>query len=157
MKLKIATCQFPTSADIGKNLRHILCQMRTAKARDAVVAHFPEACLSGYAGHDFTSYQKFDWEQLAAATPQVLKLAGELQLWVILGSTHRLTGKHKPHNSLYIINAAGELIDRYDKRFCAGDRAGKTGELQHYSPGNHFSIFDIQGIRCGVLIYHEYR
>jgi predicted amidohydrolase len=121
------------------------------------VAHFPEACLSGYVGHDFTSYKGFNWRQLEQSTPQVLELANKLQIWVILGSTHRLTGKNKPHNSVYIVNDQGKLIDRYDKMFCAGDRLGKTGELAHYSPGSHFSIFNLKGVRCGVLICHEYR
>lgn len=157
MKLKAATCQFPTSADIGRNLQYILRQIRNAKDRGADVAHFPEACLSGYAGRDLTSYRGFNWRRLWESAQQVLELAKELQIWVILGSAHRLTGRNKPHNSLYIVNDRGKLIDRYDKMFCTGDRLGKTGELAHYSPGSHFSVFTIKGIRCGALICHEYR
>ncbi|MCU0644652.1 MAG: carbon-nitrogen hydrolase family protein [bacterium] len=157
MKLKVATCQFPTSANIGKNLQHILGQIRDAKDRGADVVHFPEACLSGYAGQDFASYKGFNWGKLAEATPRVIEFAKELQIWIILGSTHKLSRENKPHNSVYIINDRGKLIDRYDKMFCAGDRLGKTGELAHYSPGNHFSVFNIKGVRCGVLICHEYR
>lgn len=81
----------------------------------------------------------------------------ELRLWVVLGSTHRLTGRHKPHNSLYIITPRGELSDRYDKMFCAGDRTGKSGDLAHYTSGNHFSEFSIAGVRSGALICHDYR
>ncbi|MCI0494675.1 carbon-nitrogen hydrolase family protein [candidate division KSB1 bacterium] len=157
MKLKVATCQFPTSANIGKNLEYILRQTRDAKDQDADVVHFPEACLSGYVGHDIASYKGFNWRTLAEATPRVLEFANELQIWIILGSTHRLSGVNKPHNSAYIVNDHGKLIDRYDKMFCAGDRLGKTGELAHYSPGNHFSVFSIRGVRCGILICHEYR
>ena len=119
--------------------------MKGAKQNGADVAHFPEACLSGYAGNDLNSYTGFDWELLDKSTPQVLDLARQLGLWVFLGSTHRLTGKHKPHNSLYIINNQGRLIDRYDKMFCAGDRLGHSGELAHYSPGDHFTTFKIKG------------
>ncbi len=157
MKLSVATCQFPTSSDIERNLSYIFLQMKQARNRGAEVVHFAEACLSGYVGHDFDSYRGFAWKTLERTMPQVLDLARELHLWVIVGSTHRLTGNHKPHNSLYIITDHGKLFDRYDKMFCAGDRACKTGELRHYSPGNHFSIFEIKGIRCGVLICHEYR
>ena len=157
MRLEVATCQFPTSADINKNLRYVLRQMKTAHDRGAKVAHFPEACLSGYVGHDLESYRGFNWNLLETSTLQVLDLARELKLWVILGSIHRLNGQHKPHNSLYIINNRGELVDRYDKMFCAGDKTGKTGELAHFSPGNHFSLFEINGVRCGTLICHEYR
>jgi len=157
MKLIVATCQLPVSSDIRSNTRQVLRQMRTSKSRGAQVAHFCEACLSGYAGVDFASHAGFDWDLLVQCTQQVRELARELRLWVILGSTHRLTGRHKPHNSVYVINARGELVDRYDKMFCAGDRSGNTGDLAHYSPGNHFSVFTIKGVSCGVLICHDYR
>jgi predicted amidohydrolase len=157
MNIKVGTCQFPTSANIDENLEYVLRQMKIAKDLGADVVHFPEACLSGYPPHDFHSYQEFDWKLLEESSLQVLTRAKELRIWVILGSTHKLTGRNKPHNSLYIINDSGKLADRYDKMFCAGDKTGKTGDLAYYSPGNHFSVFNIKGIRCGVLICHEYR
>ncbi len=157
MKLKVATCQFPTSADIVSNRNYIFSQMRAAKAQGAQVAHFPEACLSGYAGADLPSYDGLDWSLLEQSACAILDLARELRLWTIVGSAHRLSGDHKPHNSLYIINDQGQLIDRYDKMFCAGNAAENTGDLAHYTPGNHFSVFEIEGVRCGTLICHEYR
>jgi deaminated glutathione amidase len=157
MKLTVATCQFPISADIRSNLRYVARQIRTAKDRSADVAHFPEACLSGYAGIDFASLDGFDWSLLEECTREVLELARELRVWIILGSSHRLTAPHKPHNSLYIIDDRGEIVDRYDKMFCAGDPSEETEDLAHYSPGNHFSIFTIKGVRCGALICHDYR
>ena len=54
--LTIATCQFPVSADITANLRHIKRQMDLASQRGARVAHFPEGALSGYAGTDFPTF-----------------------------------------------------------------------------------------------------
>jgi predicted amidohydrolase len=78
--------------------------MREAKLRDADVAHFPECCLSGYAGSDFGSNADIDWQQLASSIAEVMELAASLRLWVILGSAHRLTPPHKPHNSLYIVS-----------------------------------------------------
>jgi predicted amidohydrolase len=157
MTIQVATCQFPVDADVRRNARYVLRQMRAAKDRGADVVHFPEACLSGYAGSDLDTLAGFDWELLEECTHQVLELARRLRLWVIVGSTHRLTGRHKPHNSVYVIDARGRLVDRYDKRFCAGDRSGRTGDLAHYSPGDHFSTFVIGGVRCGTLICHDYR
>jgi predicted amidohydrolase len=157
MKLIVATCQFPVDADIRRNTEYVLRQMRHAKARGADVAHFPETSLSGYAGVDFASYRRFDWDLLAECARRVLDLARELKLWLVVGSTHRLTGRHKPHDSLYIVDDDGNLVDRYDKMFCAGDHNSKVGDLAHYSPGNHFAVFDLKGVRCGALICHEYR
>ncbi len=157
MKLIVATCQFPVDSNIRRNLGYIARQIRDAKEQGAHVAHFPEGALSGYAGTDFRSFKGFDWSLLEECTRAVLDLARESRLWVILGSAHRLTGSHKPHNSLYIIDDHGAIVERYDKMFCAGNRAGKTGDLAHYSPGSHFSVFDLRGVRCGALICHDYR
>jgi len=131
--------------------------MKKAKEKGAEVAHFPEACLSGYAGADIESYDGFDWNSLREYTSKLMALAENIELWIILGSAHELTSPNKPHNSLYIINENGQLIDRYDKRFCAGNKLEQSGDLKHYSSGNHFSVFDIKGIRCGALICHDYR
>lgn len=157
MKLSVATCQFPTSDDPQGNLLQIARLLENARAGGADVAHFPEGALSGYAGADLESFDRTDWETLRDCTQRVVELAGELKIWVVLGSTHRLSEPHKPHNSLYIIDDLGRIVDRYDKRFCAGDSSGQTGELAHYTPGDHFSVFEIKGVRCGTLICHEYR
>jgi len=157
VKLTVATCQFPVSADIRRNRQYIVRQMRAAKLLGAHVAHFCEGALSGYAGPDFSSFAGFDWPQLRAASEAVREEAARLGLWVLLGSAHRLNGRHKPHNSVYVIDDRGALTDRYDKMFCAGDRAGRTLDLAHYSSGNHFAVFTIGGVRCGVLICHDYR
>ncbi len=157
MKLIIATCQFPVSSDVHRNAAYVLKQMRQAKARGAQVVHFCESALSGYPGVDLRSFEDYDWSVLRFCSKLVLALARELRLWVLLGSSHPLTGSRKPHNSVYVINSRGEIVDRYDKRFCAGDRSGRNGELAHFSPGDHPCLFTVNGIRCGVLICHEYR
>lgn len=155
--LPVATCQFAVGADIDANLRRIKRQMSVASARGARVAHFPEGALSGYAGTDFESFAGFDWERLGHATADVIDHARTLGLWVVLGSAHRLTGDHKPHNSVYVIDDAGRIAERYDKRFCSGDPEGRWGDLAHYSPGDHFSVWTVDGVRCGALICYDYR
>ena len=157
MSLCVASCQFPTSADVDANAGHVGALLREARARGARVAHFPEACLSGYAGADLESPTSIDFARLRMRTEELLALAGELGLWLVLGSTHPLTPPHKPHNSVYVVDDQGRLIDRYDKRFCAGDASEETGDLAHYTPGNHTTTFDVDGVRCGVLICHDYR
>jgi predicted amidohydrolase len=153
----VATCQFPVSTDIFRNLGFIKRQLRTASRRGADVAHFPEGALSGYAGTDFESFAGFDWAALRSATVDLLGLAGEIGLWAVVGSAHRLTGVNKPHNCLYVLGSDGSVVERYDKRFCGGDESGLTGDLAHYSPGDHFSTWTINGVRCGALICYDYR
>ncbi len=157
MKLRVATSQFPVSSDIERNTRYVLRQMQRARASGAHVVHFCEGALSGYAGTDFRSFREFDWPLLDSCSRQVMERAADLRLWVILGSSHPLSGGRKPHNCVYVISDRGRIMDRYDKRFCTGDRAGRSGELAHYTPGDHACVFTVRGVRCAVLICHEYR
>ena len=70
-----------------------------------------------------------------SAARRVMALAGGLRLWTVVGSAHRLSGDHKPHNCAYVIDASGALVDRYDKRFCAGDAAGLGEADRHHLAG----------------------
>ena len=157
MTLRIATSQFPTSADPNANADQMVQQIEDAARDSADIVHFPEACLSGYAGNDLDSYAGYDWSALEDATRRLVEAARGAKVWVVFGSVHRLSNGRKPHNSLYVLNDRGILIDRYDKRFCAGDASERTGDLAHYTPGNHTTTFTVKGVRIGTLICHEYR
>ena len=149
--LRIATSQFPVSRNIDSNAVWIERHMRDAKKQNADIIHFPECALSGYAGVDFTSLDSLDWRRLHTRTEAIMALADTLDLYVLLGSTHRLSEDHNPHNSLYVIDASGQIIDRYDKRFCT------KGDLNYFSPGDHFVQFELNGVRCGLLICYDVR
>lgn len=157
MTLATATCQFPVSADIGRNTRYVLRQMTEARGAGARVAHFPEGALSGYAGPDFSSFTGFDWDKQQASLVRVASHAEALGIWVVVGGAHRLTGRRKPHNSVYVIDDRGRLRERYDKRFCSGDPGARSGDLAHYSPGDHAAVFRIDGVRCAVLVCYDVR
>jgi len=125
--------------------------LRRAKKVGADIVHFSECALSGYVGTDFANFNGYDWDLLRQETEGIMALAKELGLWVVLGSTHRLTEPSKPHNSLYLINPAGRIVDRYDKRFCT------KADLKRLTPGNHFVFFTVNGVRCSVLICFDAR
>ncbi|HUZ52749.1 MAG TPA: carbon-nitrogen hydrolase family protein [Streptosporangiaceae bacterium] len=127
--LRVASCQFPVSADIRANLRQVERQMSMASERGARVAHFPERALSGYAGTDFETFEGFDWTGLSEAAAEIAGHARRLGMWVVLGSAHRLGGARKPHNSLFVISDAGQVVERYDKRFCSGAPGERSGDL----------------------------
>lgn len=150
-KLRVATCQFPVGRSIERNGAYIRRLMGQAKKKRAEIVHFSECSLSGYAGVDLPSMKGFDWDLLRAETTEIIELAAKLKLWVVLGSAHELSGKNRPHNSLYLITPDGRIKDRYDKRFCTGS------DVNHYSAGDHFSIFTINGIKCALLICFDLR
>jgi deaminated glutathione amidase len=157
MKLRIATCQFPTNGNPRKNCLFISRQMREAARRGAHVAHFAETALPGYFGVDVPEPENFDWAVLHTAMREIMALARQLRIWVVVGSAHPLSLGRKPHNSAYVINDRGQIVDRYDKRFCTGAPHGRSGDLRYYTPGDHFVTFTIRGHRCGVLICHDFR
>jgi predicted amidohydrolase len=154
-KITIATCQFPVGSDVQSNAAYIQMQMRIARSRNADIAHFSECSLSGYAGMDFDGFQTREEHQLVGCLQQIEDLASDLNLWVIVGSHHHESGMGKPYNSLYVINPEGEMTVRYDKRLLTGGDVGS--DQQYYTPGIHPVTFSLNGIRCGLLICHEWR
>jgi predicted amidohydrolase len=153
--IKIATCQFPVSESVEQNSKYIQKYLRKAKKLGAEIVHFSECALSGYAGVDFDSLDGYDWPLLVEETKKIMALAGKLQLWVVLGSTHKLTEPNKPHNCLYLINPQinpqGKIEDRYDKRFCT------NSDLNYYTPGDRFVTFELNGVKCALLICFDLR
>ena len=149
--LKVATCQFPVCENIEQNSKYIQEFISNAKDIGADIVHFSECALSGYAGADFDSFEGYDWSLLIEETKKIMSLAGKLHLWVVLGSTHKLTPPNKPHNCIYLINPQGQIENRYDKRF------GTESDLMHYTPGNRFVTFTINGVKCALLICFDLR
>ena len=155
-RLVLATCQFHVHKQPERNLRPAIAQIEGARARGAHLVHFSEACLSGYLGVEIDSHDRGDWDRITAAMEEVTAAARRHRVWVVVGCNHRLTGRHKPHNSLYVIDSRGRLVTRYDKMFCTGGNA-KDGDLAHYSPGEALATFEVRGLTCGLLICHDFR
>ena len=149
--LKVATCQFAVSRSIKRNARIISEYLYEAAKARAEIVHFSECALSGYVGTDFPTFDGYDWALLKEETKKIMALAAKLGLWVVLGSTHKLTSPNKPHNSLYLIGPDGKIVDRYDKRFCI------KAELRRYTPGDRFVNFNVNGVKCSLLICFDLR
>ncbi len=156
-KVVLATCQFCIQKRVEHNLRSVTSQMKQAKEKGAHLVHFSEACLSGYLGVELKSAHEINWDAVAECLREIMLLAKKLRLWVVIGCNHRLSGKHKPHNSLYVINNRGELVNRYDKMFCTGIDENSEDDLRHYSSGEAFITFKVRNVTCGLLICHDFR
>jgi predicted amidohydrolase len=146
----IAIAQMPISGDARLNGEKIRAMMREAGAGGARLIEFPEGALSGYAKHPIQDWAEVDWDIVREELEAVMALAAKLKLWVVLGSAHPLTPPHWPHNSLYIISDAGQIINRYDKRICS-----VTEVSRFYTPGSEPVIFEVDGFRFGCIICVE--
>jgi len=148
-KLTIATCQFAETFNPRRNGVMVRRYIARAKKMRADVVHFHEGALSGYGSR--VASPDYPWDALREETERAAEEARRRRIWVALGSAHPLTPPHKPHNSLYLISPEGEIVDRYDKRFLT------TGDLEVYTPGDHFVAFELKGITCGLLICYDLR
>jgi predicted amidohydrolase len=126
--------------------------MRDAAGAGARLIQLPEGALTGYVGPAKTHYAgwRIDWTPVTEQLEHTMALAGQLGIWVVAGGNHRLTGDHRPHNSLWVINDRGELVDRYDKRYLSHNEV--TG---FYTPGARACVVEVDGWRLGLLICIE--
>jgi len=146
----IAIAQLPISGDARQNGRKVRTAMHGAAANGARLIQFPEGMLSGYAQNPIQDWSEVNWHLVRDELEQVMALAAGLKLWVVLGSAHPLTPPHLPHNSLYVISDQGELVNRYDKRFCSF-----TETTRFYAPGHEPLVFEVDGFRFGCAICVE--
>ncbi|WP_207934711.1 carbon-nitrogen hydrolase family protein [Actinomadura sp. KC06] len=145
-QIKIASAQSPVGRFPSVNGPQVRRLMRAAADAGACLIHFPEGAVSGYPADPNTA----DPAALRHQLELITRLAGDLGIWVVVGSDHHLTPPHLPHNSLYVISAQGELVGRYDKRLCS-----HTEITKHYSPGFEPLVFDIDGFRFGCALCIE--
>jgi predicted amidohydrolase len=148
--IRIATTQSRISADARENGREVRRLMHEARSAGADLVHFPEAAASGCSKAHVKDWGRFDWGVLVEELHATADLARGLGLWVVVGSAHRLTPPHRPHNSLYIISDRGEVATRYDKRFLS-----HTEVTGWHTPGREPCVFEAGGWRFGCVLCIE--
>jgi predicted amidohydrolase len=148
--LCMAIAQLPITGDARKNGEEVRAAMNKAAEGGARLIQFPEGMLSGYAKNPIMDWSEVNWLAVREELEAVMKLAAKLKLWVVLGSAHPLTPPHWPHNSLYIISDAGDLVTRYDKRIVS-----HTEVTRFFTPGYEPIVFEVDGYRFGCVICVE--
>jgi predicted amidohydrolase len=147
--LKVAVCQFPVSGDIKSNAEYIKKFIKEAALNKADIVQFPEAALTGYPPVDISSFENCNWDDLRMETRDIMSIARENKIWVVLGSAHYISENEKPLNCLYIISSDGKIVDRYDKSMLT------EGDMKYYTPGNHITIIELKGYKIGFLICYD--
>lgn len=141
----------------GQEMRRLMREARRAGAR---LVHFPEGAVccpnkrimsvDGPERVGPADWSRCAWPVLREELEATRALARELGLWAVFGAVHRLTGPHRPHNSLYVVSDRGELVTRYDERMLSNTKISFM-----YTPGSVPVTFEVDGFRFGCALGME--
>ncbi|NUS00527.1 MAG: carbon-nitrogen hydrolase family protein [Kribbellaceae bacterium] len=137
----------------GAEVRSLMQESAAAGAR---LVHFPEGAICfpskvvmSSLGPDEigpSDWTKADWTVLQEELEQITKLSGQLGIWTVIPSVHRLPDA-RPHNSAYVVSDKGQVVARYD------DRALSTTKVTWmYTPGTAPVTFELDGYRFGLAL-----
>jgi predicted amidohydrolase len=148
--LKIATAQFENrSGDKSYNLGVIDKLSRMASREGIQVIAFHECCVTGYtfarnlSKEEMLGMAEFvpDGESTAALTG----IAAENKITVLAGLFEK-DENDNIFNTCVCVNGEGLLAKHRKLHPFIND---------HLSPGDHYTVFDINGWRCGILICYD--
>jgi predicted amidohydrolase len=134
------------ASDLEEGLEKIKRSLAEASAHGAEVVCFPEAYLPGLRGQDFEVFP-FDRGQQEGALQTVAQWAQRYAVATVLGM-ERLT-KAGRQIVAYVLDAQGQI-----QGFQTKNQLDPT-EDQFYVPGNTRRLFEVNGVKFGVVICHE--
>ncbi|MCA9230961.1 MAG: carbon-nitrogen hydrolase family protein [Planctomycetales bacterium] len=141
--LRVAAIQMVISNDVEENLSRILRGIAEAAESDARLVLFPETALSGF---DRETIKQLDWSGLKQAMDAVAERAKENNVYVLYGCATQ-SDRERPYNSAVLIGPDGAEITRYHK----------LGPEPWFTPGDHLTLFEIDGIPCTAMVCHDER
>ena len=157
LSLCIAQLNFVVG-DMSGNAQKIIAAARDAYARGARLVLTPELALCGYAAEDLFLRPAFMAACDDALDLVARELAGLKGLHVVVG--HPL-GDHERSRSVQVqrrLNAAsivceGRVVGRYAKRELPNYQV--FDERRYFTPGQDTLVFEVQGVRLGLLICED--
>lgn len=142
--LKVAAVQFRSAPDVAENLKRIGEKLGDLADAGVNVAVFPEGALTGYSQE---AAEKAGAVEIASAEARIGEICRRKGIAAVLGSVYKVNGKI--YNTAVVYNSRGELVERYAKMYLAGEK--------WFTPGNHISLFELEGVPSTVIICHDER
>jgi predicted amidohydrolase len=134
------------ASTLEEGLEKIRQFMSEAAAQGAGIMCFPEAYIPGLRGQDF-EVLPFDQTQQERTLQAVAQWARTYAVATILGTERRIAAGRQIVS--FVIDARGQIQGYQTK-----NQLDPT-EDQFYVPGNTRRLFEIKGIKFGVVICHE--
>lgn len=138
----------------GTEVRRLMKQAADTGAR---LVHFTEGAicfpskrvLSEFGPDEIgpSDWSKAEWTVLAEELDRIARLSRELGIWTVIPSVHQLPAPTRPHNSMYVVSAAGKVVARYDERTLS-----TTKITWMYTPGQQPVTFEVDGYRFGLAL-----
>ena len=153
--LKVGLTQWHATADIAANLATSLRLIGRAAAAGAELVTLPE---NGLMLGTNVQMREAALHEDAAEIRQLRRAAATHGVAVVLGGMKNRTGE-ATYNSALVIDAAGELVGRYDKMHLFDARiGGRSFEASTVErPGAVPVLLDLNGIRIGLTICYDVR
>lgn len=144
MKIALASAPFPKSVSNG--LWHLEAMVNEAAAKDSEIICFPESYLPGYHGEGYAT-EKTTAGTMFSALEKVCAIARDYHIAVILPMDWYDAGAVQ--NAAVVISAGGEILGRQTK-----NQLDPT-EDSIWVPGTTRHIFEVNGVKLGIVICHE--
>lgn len=147
--IRVAAAQFEyRDGDKAYNLSRVRELTRRAVEQGAEIVSFHECCLSGYSFvQPFSREQLRDLAEPVPDGPSVRALIGiarEFRVPLLAGLFERDT--ERIFNTVVCVTGDG-LVARHRKLH--------TFVSRHLTPGSEYTVFDLAGCRCGILICYD--
>lgn len=145
-RMKIALASPPLTGSIDGALPWVEKLVTEAAAKDAQIVCFPETCVPGLRGQEF-SIEAHDPEGLRAARDAVCRMAARHRIFVILPM--EWPDPRGILNLAWVISRDGRVLGCQTKNQIAPE------EDAVYVPGVGRQMFAVNGIAFGIAICHE--
>jgi predicted amidohydrolase len=150
--IRIALAQAKQTADFDENAATIFRHLDEAAKRGVQIVCFPETQTVGYRVDITPTDAPVPVDRLRELHDRVARRCGELHMACILGTETPLESnpaRGKPYNSALVISEHGKILGVHHKtRLTPLDAIA-------YSPGATFQVFELFGMKVGVVICFE--
>ena len=133
----------------GENFNRVALLVGEAAAGGADTVLLPEMWDWGFYPDDFDSAADEDGMETKAF---LASLALRFHVNIVGGSVITKKGG-KFYNTCYVFNRNGHLEAEYDKTHLFSP----LDEDKHFESGNKLGIFELDGVRCGILLCYDLR
>lgn len=144
--MKIALASPPYPASIADGLYWLENLTKDAAAAHAAIICFPESYIPGYPLLGFQPEQATPG-QLQEALKKIQQIAAANNIAILVPMDAYLDSGF--HNVVYVIDKSGDILGYQTKNQL------DPSEDDHWAPGTMRNIFEVDGVKFGIVICHE--